>query len=128
MTTTDLLKEIHPGEVLQEDFMKPMGISARRLATDIDVPHSRISDIVNSRRPITAVTAVGLGLFFNMDARFWINLQVEYDRRMASREVHQGGAQRIRPYQVLSGANEVSIRRPCSSVLVCSIWPVSVWP
>jgi addiction module HigA family antidote len=102
MTTTKLLDEIHPGEVLLEDFMKAMGISARRLATDIDVPPSRLSDIVNARRPITADTAVRLGLFFNMDARFWVNLQTEYDMRIAIRALQQGGAQRIRPYQTLA--------------------------
>ena len=61
---TKLLDEIHPGEILLEDFMKPMGISARRLAADIDVPPSRISEIVHGQRPITADTALRLGLFF----------------------------------------------------------------
>ena len=55
---TRLLEEIHPGEVLLEDFMKPMGISARRLAADIDVSPSRISELVNGQRPITADTAL----------------------------------------------------------------------
>lgn len=99
MTTSALLDEIHPGEILLEDFMKAMGITARQLAADIDVPPSRISDIVNARRPITADTAVRLGLFFSMDARFWVNLQAEYDVRMASRALQQGGAKRIRPLQ-----------------------------
>ena len=99
MKTTDLLDEIHLGEVLLEDFMKAMGITARQLAADIDVPPSRISDIVNARRPITADTAVRLGLFFRMDARFRVNLQAEYDMRIASRALQQGGAQRIRPLQ-----------------------------
>jgi addiction module HigA family antidote len=79
--------------------MKAMSITARQLASDIDVPPSRISDIVNARRPITADTAVRLGLFFGMDARFWVNLQAEYDMRLASRALQQGGAQRIRPLQ-----------------------------
>ena len=65
-----LLDEIHPGEVLLEDFMKPMAITARQLAADIDVPPSRISDIVNGRRPVTPDTAVRLGIFFGMDPRF----------------------------------------------------------
>ncbi len=67
-----LLEEIHPGEVLLEDFMKPMGISARQLAADLDVSPSRISDLVNGNRPVTADTALRLGLFFNMDPRFWL--------------------------------------------------------
>ena len=74
---TKLLDEIHPGEILLEDFMKPMGISARQLASDIDVTPSRISELVNGKRPITADTALRLGLFFDMDPRFWINLQTE---------------------------------------------------
>jgi addiction module HigA family antidote len=66
----ELLNEIHPGEILLEDFLKPLNISARRLASDIDVSPSRISDLVNGRRPITADTALRLGLFFNMEPRF----------------------------------------------------------
>ena len=73
-----LLEEIHPGEILLEDFMKPMGISARQLAADIDVSPSRISELVNGQRPITADTALRLGLFFGMEPRFWLNLQSEY--------------------------------------------------
>lgn len=80
-----LLDEIHPGEVLREDFLKPLGITARQLAADIDVPASRISEVVNGHRPITADTAIRLGLFFNMEPRFWMNLQSEYDMRMAMR-------------------------------------------
>lgn len=60
---TKLLDEIHPGEILLEDFMKPMGITARQLAADIDVSPSRISELVNGVRPITADTALRLGLF-----------------------------------------------------------------
>jgi addiction module HigA family antidote len=66
----ELLDEIHPGEILFEDFMKPMGISARRLAADIDVSPSRISELVDGQRPITADTALRLGLFFGMEPRF----------------------------------------------------------
>ena len=93
-----LLDEIHPGEILLEDFMKPMGISARRLAADIDVSPSRISELVNGMRPITADTAVRLGLFFGMNPRFWINLQTEYDIRMATRTLHDKIAPRIRVF------------------------------
>jgi addiction module HigA family antidote len=71
-----LLEEIHPGEILLEDFMKPMGVSARQLAADIDVSPSRISELVHGTRPITADTAIRLGLFFGMEARFWLNLQL----------------------------------------------------
>lgn len=94
-----LLEEIHPGEVLLEDFMKPMGISARRIAADIDVPPSRISEITHGNRPITADTAVRLGLFFNMEPRFWLNLQSEYDMRVALRDSRDQIAERVRVYQ-----------------------------
>ena len=94
----ELLDEIHPGEILLEDFLKPLNISARRLASDIDVSPSRISDLVNGRRPITADTALRLGLFFNMEPRFWLNLQSEYDMRMAVREMKEKIAPRIRAF------------------------------
>ncbi|KHK51872.1 XRE family transcriptional regulator [Ralstonia sp. A12] len=94
-----LLDEIHPGEILLEEFMKPMGISARKLAADIDVSPSRISEIVNGARPITADTALRLGLYFNMEPRFWMNLQAEYDMRMAERELQDSIAPRIRVFQ-----------------------------
>ena len=93
-----LLDEIHPGEILLEDFMKPMGITARQLAADIDFPPSRISELVNGQRPITADTALRLGLFFGMEARFWLNLQAEYDIRVATRELTAKLTPRIRVY------------------------------
>ncbi|BDX20965.1 transcriptional regulator [Polynucleobacter sp. TUM22923] len=82
---TKLLDEIHPGEILLEDFMNPMGITARKLAADIDVPPSRISEIVNGQRPITADIALRFGIFFFMNPSFWINLQAEFDIRTAER-------------------------------------------
>lgn len=93
-----LLDEIHPGEILLEEFMKPMGISARQLAADIDVSPSRISELTNGMRPVTADTALRLGLFFDMDPRFWLNLQSEYDMRVANRELRAKIAPRIRVY------------------------------
>ena len=95
---TELLDEIHPGEILLEDFMKPMGITARQLASDIDVPPSRISELVNGHRPITADTALRLGLFFQMEPRFWLNLQTEYDMRIAARTLQEKIAPRIRVF------------------------------
>ena len=96
---TDLLDEIHPGEILLEDFMKPMGITARRLAADIDVSPSRISELVHGSRPITADTALRLGLFFGMEPRFWLNLQTEYDMRVAARALQEKIALRVRVFQ-----------------------------
>lgn len=94
-----LLDEIHPGEILLEEFIKPLAITARQLAADIDVSPSRISEIVNGHRPITADTALRLGLYFGMDPRFWINLQAEYELRIATRELRDKVAPRIRPLQ-----------------------------
>lgn len=94
-----LLDEIHPGEILLEDFMRPLGITAQRLAGDIDVPPSRISDIVNGRRPITADTALRLAIFFGMEPRYWLNLQSEYDVRIALRDSKDRIASRIRVFQ-----------------------------
>lgn len=97
--TTELLDEIHPGEILLEEFMKPLGITARQLVADMEVPRGRISDIVNSARPISADTALRLGLFFSMDPRYWLNLQTEYDKRTVMRNSHDTIAPRIRVFQ-----------------------------
>ncbi len=94
----ELLDEIHPGEILLEDFMKPLGISARQLAADIDVSPSRISELVHGTRPVTADTALRLGLFFEMEPRFWLNLQSEYDMRIAARTLQEKIAPRIRVF------------------------------
>jgi addiction module HigA family antidote len=95
---TELLDEIHPGEVLLEDFMKPLNISARKLSADIDVSPSRISDLVRGQRPITPDTALRLGIYFGMEPRFWINLQSEYDMRMVARELQDKITPRIRVF------------------------------
>ena len=79
--------------------MKPMGITARQLSSDIDVSPSRISELVHGARPITADTALRLGLFFGMEPRFWLNLQSEYDMRMAMRNLTAKIAPRIRAFQ-----------------------------
>ena len=94
----ELLDEIHPGEILLEDFMKPMGIAARQLAADIDVSPSRISELVHGSRPITAETALRLGLFFGMEPRFWLNLQTEYDLRVTAPTLQEKNTPRIRVF------------------------------
>ena len=78
---------IHPGEILYEEFMKPLGITAYRLAKDIDVPVPRINDIVRGKRSISADTAVRLGTYFGLPAQFWMNLQADYDLRLAKAEI-----------------------------------------
>lgn len=73
------LPPIHPGEILLEEFLEPMGISQYRLAKDISVPPRRINEIVLGKRAITPDTALRLSLFFGLSERFWINLQSRYD-------------------------------------------------
>jgi len=73
------LKNIHPGEVLQEEFLAPMGISQNRIARDIGVPPRRINEIVHGKRSVTADTALRLALYFQMSEGFWMGLQADYD-------------------------------------------------
>ncbi len=77
---------VHPGEVLLEDFLEPMGISQYRLAKSISVPPRRINEIVHGKRAITADTALRLGMFFRMEEQFWLNLQTHYDLEVAKIE------------------------------------------
>ena len=70
---------LHPGEILLEEFLKPMGVSQYRLAKDLGVPARRINEIVHGQRAISADTALRLSRFFNMSERFWLNLQAQYD-------------------------------------------------
>ncbi len=77
----------HPGEVLAEEFLKPMGISQYRLAKAIDVPPRRINEIVKGQRAISADTALRLSAFFGTDAQSWINLQTDYDLAKAKSSI-----------------------------------------
>jgi addiction module HigA family antidote len=83
----EYLDPIHPGEILLEDFLKPMGISINKLAREIDVPPGRISTIVNGKRSITADTALRLGVYFGVSPELWLNLQADYDLRVARRNI-----------------------------------------
>ena len=80
-------KPIHPGEILLEEFLRPMDISQYRLAKDISVPQRRISEIVQGKRSITADTALRFGRYFGMEAQFWLNLQSRYDLQKAKGEL-----------------------------------------
>lgn len=73
------LAPIHPGEILMEEFLKPMEISQYRLAKDINVPARRINEIVQGKRSVTPDTALRLSRYFGLSERFWINLQARYD-------------------------------------------------
>jgi len=88
MTTKQrLLEPIHPGEILFEEFMKPLGISINRLARDIAVPPGRISAIVNGKRAITADTALRLGRYFGTSPEVWMGLQADYELRVTQRTI-----------------------------------------
>jgi len=74
---------IHPGEILREEFMKPLGLTAYQLAKDLHVSIPRVHEIVRERRAVTADTALRLGRYFGTDAQTWMNLQADYDLRIA---------------------------------------------
>lgn len=82
---SDMLEPIHPGEILLEEFLKPMGVSINKLARDIGVPPGRISTIVNGKRSISADTALRLGEYFGVSPELWLGLQVDYDLRITRR-------------------------------------------
>ncbi len=81
------LHPIHPGEVLLEEFLKPMSLSQNRLALDIRVPARRINEIVHGKRRITADTALRLSRYFGVSAQFWLGLQMDYDLDVAEDEL-----------------------------------------
>lgn len=80
------LKNIHPGEILKEEFLKPMGISVYRLAKETGLSQTRLGQIIKGKRNITAETAVKLGKFFNLPPEFWMNLQTIYDIEEAEKQ------------------------------------------
>ncbi len=89
---------IHPGEILLEEFLVPMGISQYRLAKDISVPQRRISEIVHGNRAITTDTALRLGRFFGMEAQFWLNLQARYNLLKAEDKLAKRLNKEVRPH------------------------------
>lgn len=87
---------ISPGEILLEEFMKPLNISQNKLSRDINVPVGRINDIVHGRRSITANTALRLGKFFDTTPDFWLGLQLDYDLRRAKRDFWPDEEKKVR--------------------------------
>lgn len=87
----------HPGEMLLEEFLNPMGLTQRELADNIHVPYQRVNDIVNGRRGITPSTALRLAKFFNMSADFWMNLQLRRDLYFAQQD-EINDLKKIQPY------------------------------
>ena len=97
MAKKEKLAPIHPGEVLREDFMEPLGLSANRLAIELRVPVTRIADLIRERRAITPDTALRLGRFFNTTARYWLNLQAAFDLESAEDELRDEIERDVRP-------------------------------
>ena len=93
----DALPPLHPGEMLLEEFMKPLGLSANALAIALRVPVTRISEIVRERRGITADTALRLAHYFNMSPEFWMRLQMDYDLESAAMTQQKLIREQIRP-------------------------------
>ena len=93
------IPNVHPGDVLLEDFLKPMEISQYRLAKEIGVSESTVSDVVNGRRGVTADIALRLARYFAVSAQFWLNLQEMYDIEEAERKIGKQ-IEKIRPHQV----------------------------
>ncbi len=94
------LEPVTPGEILLEEFMRPLEISQNKLARDIDVPIARINDIVHARRGISADTALRLGKYFKTTAEFWMNLQTRYEIKIAKRDIWPSIEKNIRPIQI----------------------------
>ena len=97
---TKTMPPIHPGETLREDFLGPLGLTANRLAIELQVPVTRANDIVRGERAITADTALRLARSFGTTPQFWMNLQANYDLERAQDERGMEIADRIRAHQV----------------------------
>jgi len=91
------IPNIHPGEILSEEFLKPMGISAYRLSKATNIDQTRVSEIVRGKRSITADTALRLAKFFGNSPEFWLNLQAHYDLEEKKREMEKD-LKRIKPF------------------------------
>ena len=106
MEQEERLPPVHPGEVLLEDFMKPLGLSQYRLAQELNVPALRISQIVHGKRAVTADTALRLARYFGTSANVWMRLQARYDLEVAEAEL----ADRVK--------REVKVRQPLTPALI----------
>ena len=96
------LKPVHPGEILREEFMSPLGLSMNKMAMALRVPVTRIADIVNERRGITADTALRFARYFRNSPTFWMNLQTRYDLEVAEDEIAAKVERDVQPLEVAS--------------------------
>ena len=92
------MRPVHPGEILLEDYIKPMGVSVRVVAIALHVPYSRLSEIIKGERGVTADTALRLERYFGSDAKGWLNLQAAYELRVAEIENGKAITKQIRPF------------------------------
>ncbi|HEX3345283.1 MAG TPA: HigA family addiction module antitoxin [Polyangiaceae bacterium] len=95
------MRPIHPGEILEEEFLKPLGLSSRKLADSLDVPPNRVSSIIAGERVVTADTALRLGRALGTTPQFWLNLQQTYDLRIAEETTDLRGVKRATRRQAL---------------------------
>ena len=93
------LPPVHPGEILGEDLIRPLGLSINRLARELSVPVTRMSEIVNGRRSITADTALRLARYFGSSPRFWMNLQAAYDLDVVTRASAERIERDVHPHE-----------------------------
>ena len=110
MAKSRRLPPIHPGEILREDFMVPLGITMNKLALDLRVPVTRIAEIVHERRSITPDTALRLGRYFNTSARFWLNAQAAYDLEVAQDELESAIEREVRPRASLAQSSKAAAK------------------
>jgi addiction module HigA family antidote len=92
------MRPVHPGEILLEDYIKPMGVSVRAVALALHVPYSRLSEIVKGERGVSADTALRLERYFGSEAKGWLNLQAAYELRVAEIENGKAIAKEIQPF------------------------------
>src|SRR3984893_18323141 len=95
------LNPVHPGEILREEFMKPLGLSMNRVALDLRVPVTRIAEIVAERRSVTADSALRFARYFNNSPTFWMNLQSRYDLEVAEDEIADKVERDVRPLEAV---------------------------
>jgi addiction module HigA family antidote len=96
------LNAVHPGEILREEFMSPLGLSMNRIAMDLRVPVTRIADIVNERRGITADTALRFARYFKSSPAFWMNLQTRYDLEVAEDDIAAKVERDVQPLETVT--------------------------
>lgn len=94
---TNNMRPIHPGEILREEFLLPLGKSANALAMDLHVPAPRINDIVRERRAVTPDTALRLARYFDTTPQFWMNLQISFDLKQAEAEIGERVEREVQP-------------------------------